>query len=847
MEASKRIIIVDDHQFNRDLLCAAVRQLGHDADAFESGREALDHLDNGADLVLLDVMMPVMDGFEVARTIRATPAVADVPIIMVTALDSKTDRLKSVEAGANDFISKPVDMTELKVRMNSLLRMKEAQDEIKRHKESLEETVRRRTAELEKKNRQLEREVIERKRSEEALKESRANLAEAQQVARMGSWTLDLTGDRLIWSDEIFRIFGLDAERFSPTYDAFLNAVHPDDRDAVQKAVSAALAQKKVYDLDHRILLPDGAERIVHEYAKVTCDASGAPVRMVGTVQDITERRQIEAELKRLYTAIEESINIIFITDVHGRIEYVNPMFEKVTGYSSSEALGNTPRLLSSGDTPRQIYDDLWAAIKNGKTWRGQFKNMRKNGKYYWWKGLISPIRSDDSGAITHFLAIQEDITEKVLAEKKAAYLSTHDPTTGRLNRRTFIRRVEDRVEKNGRGVIILTNVDGFKLINDTHGHTFADEFLKRIAGVINEAAAECAPETPIFIGRMGRDEIALCIQGKDGMEGLEIAESVRRRVERFRFTKEEAGATLSAGIVEFPAHGGGTKELLAKADSALFRAKRYGKNRCHLYDEKDGDLESARTKFRKREMIIKAIEDGRLEPWFQPILDLKSNAIHHYEALARMTGEDGAVILPGEFIPAAESLGLIRNIDRIITAKAIQHQAEQSRKGRDFSVSVNISGKHLGDEALLNDLRKIIREAEGDPSKLIFEITETAAVEEVRRATEFIQALKSEGCRFSLDDFGVGYTSFLYLREMQVDYIKIDGMFIRRLNENKQDQGIVNAISTIAKNMRIKSIAEFVEKEETLRLLKAFEVDYAQGFLIGRPEPPAFFEKEPA
>ena len=218
--------------------------------------------------------------------------------------------------------------------------------------------------------------------------------------------------------------------------------------------------------------------------------------------------------------------------------------------------------------------------------------------------------------------------------------------------------------------------------------------------------------------------------------------------------------------------------------------------------------------------------------------LDLKDGGIHHYEALARIREENGNILMPSAFIETAERFGLISTIDRIIVQKVMKREAEAGRNGLSFSFGVNLSGKDLGDEELLFFLKSKILETKANPDHLIFEVTETATVRSLDKAIKFIKALKDMGCHFSLDDFGVGFTSFVYLREMEVDYIKIDGSFIRKLSENPHDQLFVKAIVDVAKGMGIKTVAEFVENKETIKLLKEFGVDYAQGYAIGKPAP---------
>lgn len=679
--------------------------------------------------------------------------------------------------------------------------------------------------------------------SEKALIKNMESLANAQRIAKLGNWDWDIVNNSLYWSDGIYRIFGLSPQEFGATYEAFLNSVHPDDREFVQRAVDEALHEKKPYAIDHRIVLPDGDIRIVHEHGEVVLDESGRPIRMTGTLQDVTEHKEAEAELAKLSAAIEHSVNVIFITDVKGTIEYVNPMFEEATGWSKEEAIGQNPKILSSGETTKAEYEELWKTVTSGKTWRGIFKNKKKSGEFYWGIGVITPIK-DEKDEITHFLAVQEDITEKKKAEERAQYLAFSDELTGLLNRTRFTELLHEwiRTWSNREGVFLLINIDGFKMINDTYGHGIGDKLLSHVAGLIEGAVkgntVSNGSGSEILIGRTGGDEFALFLPNTGVTEGMETAELIRKKVAESHFMEVPVSATLSIGAVCYPEHGVTIKELFTKVDAALSRAKEMGRNRCHIYRPEDRDLENIHSRMKEKVAIQVALAKDRFIPWFQPILNLKDDKIDHYEALARMRNEDGSILFPGEFIDTAERFGLIGTIDRIITEKTMRLQADSIRHGKDISFSMNLSGKNLGDEELLSFLKSKIVETGADPSHLIFEITETAAVHDLGRALKFINALKSMGCRFSLDDFGVGFTSFVYLREMQVDYIKIDGYFIKKLHESPDDQFLVKAITDVAKGMGIKTVAEFVEEKETIKLLKEFGVDYAQGYYIGKPGP---------
>lgn len=687
--------------------------------------------------------------------------------------------------------------------------------------------------------------ITKRKSAEYALRESELRLNEAQHLAHIGSWDWDILEGSLYWSDEIYDIFGMRKNEFKASYEIFIECVHPDDRVMVHEAVSATLNGIKPYSLDHRIMLPDGQIRSVHEQGDVQFTKDGRPCRMVGTVQDVTEAKQKDLELRKLSAAIEYSVNIVFITDVKGTIEYVNPTFVQVTGYSSEEAVGQTPRILASGEIPNESYEALWSTITSGKTWRSTIKNRTKTGGYYWCNSVISPIK-DPTGRITNFLAVQEDITEKMVSEERAAYLTRYDALTGLINRTCFMKMLDEWITTASAmkqtGALLLIDVDQFKFINESYGHATGDEFLRRMATLLVSEVSLAYPkdksDNQPFIAHLSGDEFAIFIPSVVEQEAITLAERLRAAIEAFRFAEHLSIFTASVGVVLYPGHGLSTIELFTRVDAAMYRAKELGRNRVHLYKAEDRDLEKLHSRLSWREKISKALSEDRFEPWFQPILDLNTGSVHHYEVLARMRDEDDKVILPGAFIDIAERFGLIGEIDRAITEKAIRFQAKTMREGKKLTFGMNLSGKNLGDESLLEFLEKKIAEAGADPSALLFEITETAAIGDLGRARKFIKALKALGCSFALDDFGVGFTSFSYLKEMNVDYIKIDGSFIKKLLESADDQVFVRTMSDMARGLGIKSIAEFVEIPETLRVLKMFGVDYAQGYLIGKPHP---------
>ncbi len=809
----------------------------------------------------------------------------------------------------------------------------------------------------------------------EAIEKSEEKLVRAQEVGKMGSWHWDIVKNTLEWSQEIYRMFGIRPKEFKASYEAFIERVHPEDREFVKKSVFDALYKGKHYSIDHRIVLPDSATRIVHEQAEVVFDLSGKPLSMTGIVQDvtedrlrekalmesetrvsmlfetaadaivtmdeaenitgfnkaaeamfgyqsaevmgkeveslmperyrerhrqairhfvstgrsevrgvkrdyealrkdgtefpisitmspalisgtytfiaiirdITERKKAEFEFKKLAAILEHSINIIFITDIKGNIEYVNPMFETVTGYSKEEAIGQTPRILASGTVPNEQYAELWNTILSGKTWRSIYRNRKKDGGFYSCSTVITPIM-DEKGGVTNFLAVQEDLTERIQVEERLKRVSTHDMLTGLINRARFIESIDKWIEEKGAkagiGALILTDIDHFKMLNELYGQGAGDSFLRRVANLLlSDAGRIYKRYTPseaegLLISRLSGDEFAFFLPSFTEKQGLEAAEELRLSVEAFQPKEGSAPLTISAGIAHYPENGENARDLLSKADAAMFRAKELGRNRCHVFKPEDHDLEKLHSRAEWRGRILKAISESRFEPWFQPIMSIKDGTIGHYEALARLRAEDGKIILPGAFIEVAERFGIINQIDRMIIEKTIRKQAQLKKQGKDISFSMNMSGAELAEEGFLDFISLKISSSGADANKLTFEITETAAIGDIDRAKHFIKALKTIGCDIALDDFGVGFTSFQYLKEMDVDYIKIDGSFIKKLNENMTDQLFVKAMTDVAQGLGIKTVAEFVETDAALQLLKGFGVDYAQGYFIGKPRP---------
>ena len=673
----------------------------------------------------------------------------------------------------------------------------------------------------------------------------------------MGGYAIiaaDLDGTIQAYNEEVIKLYGYTHEEIVGNK-MNIEVFYPTDFIETEK-LSGTIKDTMIHgtcSFKSEQIRKDGSRFPAHIVLVVVKSNEGKIVGFVKIVQDISERKYASEENRKLSAAVEQSVNIIFITDTQGRIEYVNPTFERVTGYSGAEVLGKTPRILDSGETAEIVLDEMLKTITAGKTWRGTVKNKKKDGHYYWCESLTTPI-CDEKGQIIQFLTMQEDITEKMELKENVNLLSSYasfDGLTGLYNRTRFIELLEDWLilakTHCHTGAILLIDIDKFRLVNNIYGSKFGDDLLKFIAehlknimdGIDMQYFSTSDREImESILCRMGGDEFAVFLPSRNEEESLATAEEIRRRLESLQFGELTSHITVSIGIVLYPSHGSTLYDLFKKVDAAIFSAKESGRNRSRLYRPEDLVLEKMHSRVVWKERIQKAVNENRVEPWFQPILNLKENVIDHYEVLARIRNEDGSIAMPGEFIDTAEAFGLIMDIDKIILEKALKFQEKLLKDGRHFHFSINLSAKDLEDKVFIDFLKNKLSEVQKDAECPVFEITETAAIHDLGRVVKFINELKSIGCKLSLDDFGVGFTSFRYLKEMDVDYIKIDGSFIRMLAESKHDRLFVKSMVDVAQGMGIKTVAEFVENGPTIKILRELGVDYAQGYFIGKPAP---------
>lgn len=437
------------------------------------------------------------------------------------------------------------------------------------------------------------------------------------------------------------------------------------------------------------------------------------------------------------------------------------------------------------------------------------------------------------SGEAPGRISVGLDITERKAAEARLTWLAERDPLTGLYNRRYLRELLEDAIQQSSSGALLLLDLDQFKDVNELSGHQAGDQLLRKVSGVLSEELGHRG-----HLARLGGDEFALLLLGADETLATRIAQQVNQIlatvVHEVGERRHRVGA--SVGIALFPVHGDNSIDLMASADMAMYKAKASNSQRWHLLST----LADARGELQERvyweERIHRALEEDAFELMAQPIVRLEDRSIRHYEALLRIHDERGGLISPGTFIPVAERSGQILKIDRWVIRKALQTLARL--EDQRISLAVNLSGQSLHDDGLRQFLADEIAVSGANPHNLILEVTETAAVTDLSTARGVLQSLRELGCRTALDDFGVGFSSFHYLSQLPVDYIKIDGSFIRNLTLDPDSRVIVKAISDIATGFGKQAIAEFVDREELIPLLQSYGIVFGQGFHLGRPVP---------
>lgn len=548
---------------------------------------------------------------------------------------------------------------------------------------------------------------------------------------------------------------------------------------------------------------------------------------------DLALRNSAE-HLKLAYQVIEASQDAIMITDSKGIIQSVNPAFSYLTGYSSSEAIGQTPKLFSSGAHSSEFYQQMWHKLLQSGHWQGEIYNKRKNGEVYPEWLSISAIR-DDRGQINQYAAIFSDMTERKKREKKIHQLAFFDEMTGLANRRLFHDRLELSLGNAKRHqhllAVLFLDLDLFKRINDTLGHQAGDQVLIQVAERLSQVVR--AGES---VARLGGDEFTVLLP--ECTSAQDVEQLARRLVAQFNqpflVLGQELVLTTSIGISFYPNDAQTSDELLRCADVAMYQAKSQGRNHYAFYHSSLG--QQHKEALEMEQALRRAMAEQRLDVHYQPKICLADGSLDSFEALVRWHDPQLGHVSPDLFIPVAENLGLIQQLGAYVLEKVclqLKSWPEHS------TVAVNISAKELADATFLSTLQSLIAKYAIEPHQLELEITESCLVpEQAEHTLVVLSALRQMGIRIAIDDFGTGYSSLSYLRHLPIDTLKIDRSFIRTLPEDSSDSQITSAILAMAKALGLKVVAEGVETPEQLDFLRQAGCDLGQGYYFAKPKP---------
>ncbi|MEA2482019.1 MAG: hypothetical protein QOJ07_3941 [Thermoleophilaceae bacterium] len=686
--------------------------------------------------------------------------------------------------------------------------------------------------------RQLGR-VMQSMETEVLLRDSETRFRSVAESATDAIVAADESGDMISWNRGAERIFGyteaevldkplsvLMPERFRAMHDA-----------GIKRVVDGGVAASKLIGSTVEVvgLRKDGREFPL-ELSLATWQTPKGRF-FSGIIRDISERKKAEDKIKAL---LETAPDPIVEIDSDARIVLANARTDQLFGYDREEIVKRPIEKLFAERSREVVSERFNEALNEGDSnafaMGADLWGQRKDGSEFPVDVTLSTVATDDGVVAT---SIIRDVTERKRFETQLKHLADHDALTELFNRRRFEEELTEYGDYAARysecGAVLLLDLDRFKYVNDTHGHKAGDEVIRAVGGALRESVRKSD-----VVARLGGDEFAVLLKNAGRAEAERVAgvmlETVRSR--DMPIAGQRVTMTTSIGVALFDSTDANVTDLLVEADLAMYAAKDAGGNRYEV-SESDGEhLSSMHARLGWVEQIRRGLDEDNFVLFCQPIVHLATDEATQWELLLRLRGDDGELIPPAVFIPTAERFGLIQEIDMWVVKKAIHLLSEHRDRPGGLRLEVNVSGKSMCDSEIPDMVEREIGETGIDPGNLVFEITETAAIANMEQARAFADRLTSLGCRFALDDFGAGFSSFYYLKYLPLNYLKIDGDFIKGLTSSVTDQLVVQSMVDIARGMGMKTIAEFVEAPETVAMLHEKGVDYSQGYYHGRPRP---------
>jgi len=740
------ILVVDDYPLNLEMLCACLLRAEYQVLVADTGELALEiAASQQPDLILLDIRMPDMDGYEVCRRLKASPSTRDIPVIFMTALSETDNKVQGLLLGAADYITKPIHPQEALARIQAHL------------------SVRHLTQLLEQQVERLQQEIQRRQQVEEQLRQ--------------------------------------------------VNTL-----------------------LEHRV-----EER--------TTELLAANTQLK---QEIQHRQEIEKALireKELAQITLESIGDgVITTDEQGKVEYLNPVAEQLTGWKNHQVRGQSlSQVFSIVDelTRQPLENPVEQVLHHAEIVHLTHHTLliSREGTEYAIEDSAAPIR-DHQGQIRGVVLVFRDVTQSRLLSRQISWQASHDHLTGLLNRQAFEQKIMAAItsaqteEQNH--VFCFMDLDKFKLVNDTCGHPAGDELLRQITALLQTRVrtADC-------LARLGGDEFGLLLHGCTLADGKEVAETVRKLIQDFRFSWQDQVFSIgvSIGLVKIDGYTPDLSSVLGAADAACYAAKARGRNCIHVYEIQD---EERAERHRERQWILEinhALREDRFRLYAQKIVPLNSttDSKKYYELLLRLVDDTGDLVPPMAFLPTAERYNLMLAIDRWVINTFLQNYeqliSQEQEQQTECLYMINLAGSSIKNQEFIDFLKVQLTEHQVIAQSLCFEIPETVAIASLSQTREFIQTLKQLGCCCAIDHFGGGMSSLAYLKHLSWDYLKIDSSSVKEIQTAKIEYALLESVNKIGHAMGVKTIAEFVENPATLEILREIGVDFAQGYGIDQPQ----------
>ena len=593
----------------------------------------------------------------------------------------------------------------------------------------------------------------------------------------------------------------------------------------------------EVRNFESQVLRRDGSSIWISENAHAVLDPQGNFICYEGTVQDISERKQTEEHLRLLAMVFSNSNEAIIVTDAENRIVATNPAFTLLTGYQPEEVVGRNPSLLSAGNTPREVFSEMWASLQRDGAWQGELWDRRKSGEAYPKWLSISLVRDEDS-TIRNYIGSFIDISELKATQERIRHLAHHDTLTNLPNRFSLHEKLEQAVAFCRRNrmqlALMLIDLDRFKTINDTLGHHAGDELLVEVARRLLGAVRDSD-----IVARLGGDEFVVALPGIGSPDdAAHLADKITREISRpYQICGQEQRTTPSIGICLFPDDSQQIGDLLKNADVAMYHAKAKGRGNYQFFTE---DMNIATTRRMTIESDLRlALERQEFELHYQPQLELRSGTIVGVEALIRWRHPARGMVPPGDFIPIAEEIGMIASIGDWVLQEACRQLKDWQQKGiANIRMSINLSAVQFLDKTLPARICDLLAEHGLSAGLLDLEVTESMSMASPDESISAMKTMRNSGLTLSIDDFGTGYSSLAYLKLLPINTLKIDRSFVKDIESDPNDADICDVTVLLAHKLGLEVVAEGVETEAQLKFLLSIGCEKIQGYLISKPLP---------